>query len=68
MFLLNEIKLDDEIPDSFYSNKHYNIIRRDRGSNRGSGVMVLGSIRKEYQIIKLVKHDSLELILTQLKL
>ena len=54
MFLLNETKLDDEIPDSFYTNKHYNSIRRDRGSNRGGGVMVF--IRIEYQIVKLVKH------------
>ena len=65
-FLENETKLDDENPDSFDTNKHYNIIRRDSGSNRGRGVIVF--IRKEYQIIKLVKHDSLELILTQLKI
>ena len=45
MFLLNETKLDDEIPDSFYLNKHYNSIRRDRRRNRGGGFMVF--IRKK---------------------
>ena len=53
-------------PTRFYSNKHYNSIRRDRWSNRGGGVMIF--IRKEYQIIQSIKHESLELIVIQLNL
>ena len=37
---LNETKLDESIPNSFFLSKHYRILRRDRVKN-GGGIMVL---------------------------
>ena len=43
--MLNETKLDSSIPNAFYKNVNYNIIRLDRTRN-GGGIIVF--IRREY--------------------
>ena len=57
---LNETKLDPSVPDSFYINEKYNIIRRDRGVGRGGGIMIL--VKNSYQIIHSYISDSFEII------
>ena len=56
---LNETKLDESVPQSFYKNVFYNIIRRDRGTG-GGGVLVF--IRKEYKILNSFNSLDFEMI------
>ena len=51
IIVLNETKIDEETPDSFFANRRYNNFRRDRKAGEG-GILVY--CRKEYKIIK---HD-----------
>ena len=44
IFMINESKLDSNIPSSFYSNPDYKIIRLDREGKGGGGEIVF--IRK----------------------
>ena len=46
--MLNETKLDNLIPNSFYKNVNYNILRLDR-NRHGGGILVF--IRKEYTYV-----------------
>ncbi|CAF1069906.1 unnamed protein product, partial [Brachionus calyciflorus] len=66
LVMLNETKLDSSVPDSFYVNNFYNIIRRDRIGKKGGGILVF--FKKEYQLKLFEKHENLELIYCQLQL
>ena len=52
--MINETKLDCSIPDSFYKNAGYNILRLDRTDKGGGGEMVF--VRKGYEILKVRAH------------
>ena len=63
IIVLNETKINEEIPDSFFSNRRYNTIRRDRNTE-GGGVLVF--CRKEYKILKSENSMDNEIIYFQL--
>jgi exonuclease III len=54
LIFLNETKLDENIPNSFFAPTNYNLLRLDRKKNRGGGVMVLVK-----NSLKLVSSDYL---------
>ncbi|CAF1023402.1 unnamed protein product, partial [Brachionus calyciflorus] len=64
--MLNETRLTEDDPEAFYSNNFYNIIRRDRLSNTGGGVLVF--LKKEYKIILQEIHPELELIYLKVRI
>jgi len=64
MLLINETRLDENVPNSFYSNINYSILRRDRLDNGGGGVMVF--IKKQYNILE-VKINEIEAIALKIK-
>lgn len=41
LIFLNETKLDESVPNSFFVPTNYNLLRRDRKEKGGGGVMVL---------------------------
>lgn len=61
--LLNETKLDTNLPQSFYINPFYNCIRRDR-NRHGGGIMLF--VRKEYVISKSTPSADFETIYLKL--
>lgn len=66
LIFLNETKLDSSTPHSFFVPENYKIIRRDRVTDGGGGVMVLYK-----KSIKLISHnclDDLEVIHVKLNL
>jgi hypothetical protein len=56
---LNEIKLDDSVPDKLYEHYKYNLKRRNRDS-RGGGLMIY--IQKCYKILDYTSSADYELI------
>ena len=61
--MFNETKLDNVVPNSFYKNVNYNILRLDR-NRHGGGILVF--IRKEYTYINNRVIDNLEALCFQI--
>ena len=62
---LNEIKLDDSVPDKLYEHSDYNVKRRNRNSN-GGGIMVF--IKKCYKLIDYSSSTDYEIVSFKLML
>lgn len=62
---LNEIKLDESIPDKTFMHQKYNLLRKDR-SARGGGLMIY--IKKCYEVMDLNMSEDFEIISLKLKL
>jgi hypothetical protein len=61
ILLLNETKLDSNVPDKYFLHKKYYAIRRDRDdSTRGGGILVF--VKKSYVIKSIVKSSNFELL------
>ena len=65
MILLNETKLDQTVPQCFYVNSIYNMIRLDRNRN-GGGVAIF--IKKDYKFKSNVISDQIECLHLELKI
>ena len=65
IIMLNETKLDSNVPHSFYLNSNYNILRRDR-NRHGGGIIVF--IRREYYFTREPDFDNIEAIHFKLKI
>ncbi|CAF1025398.1 unnamed protein product [Brachionus calyciflorus] len=61
----SETKLDETIPNSFYSNNYYNKIRLDR-NRHGVGLIIF--IKNGIKMIRTILHSNIELIYNQLKI
>jgi hypothetical protein len=57
---LNEVKLDNTIPDKLYQHPKYNLKRRDRDSH-GGGIMIY--VKKYYKMFKLFLSAEFEFII-----
>ena len=55
IFMINESKIDSNIPSSFYFNPDYKIIRLDREGKGSGGEIVF--IRKDHKILKYTLTD-----------
>ena len=60
--MLNETKLDDSVPQSFFVNNKYKMVRRDR-TGRGGGILIL--LRNEYTLVSCVSDPIYELLTLQ---
>ena len=65
LITLNETKLDQTIPDSFFINSSYKMLRLDRNRN-GGGIAIL--IRKEYKYKSFIVSNQLECLHIQLNI
>lgn len=63
---INESKLDEQVPVSFFTNPNYSCLRRDRKGKGGGGLLVF--IMKKYNIIKSSDSYKGEVISFQLKI
>lgn len=63
---INESKLDEEVPISFFTNLSYSCLRRDRKGKGGGGLLVF--VKKQYNIVKTSDSYKGEVISFQIKI
>ena len=60
LFFVQETRIDASVPDAFVHNQYYNMIRRDRGTDTGGGLIVY--VAKSLAIVSQSKSTNCELL------